>query len=473
MMGSGGRLRTSRRTTFGPAPAVPTKDGHGAAIYPTSLSGATVNKTLLVSALLLATPWVALAQTTPIPPTHQPKICLLGTDWESTPGFQTRLWDVSAVTGAVSNPRTTGLGHVIGIAMHPTNTRLYAVTSVGGTPVPNALYKIDIATGASTFIGSLGIGNLFEGDLAFSDFGTLYGIQDNKLYRINTTTGAATLVGDPTGANGVKADYSYLSFNGSGNLFAIDNSTTPGALTTYLERINATTAGILGSQPLSPALGGFGGMDWNQLGGYMWVADGQNPGSVYAGHRKLFRLNTTTGVLTTVGSLGLSHGLTGLASCKPCAVENALEAQPDGLPKDASLAETLVMAYRVRDEILAKTRVGQHYSELFYNHSLRMVYLMGVDSSLRLELADFLQSMTPGFLDLLDHGGNGVRVDGGRIEAARNLAGRFATADEGGELARAIAEELERLSLDRLEGLTFAQAWEYLNTLSINNAGGR
>lgn len=430
-------------------------------------------KLLLVSAFLLATSFSALATPQPTPTSpHKPKTCLLGVDWEWTVGYQTRLWDVSTATGAVSNPRSTGLGHLIGIAMHPTNTQLFAVTSVGGTPVPNALYQIDIATGASTLIGPLGIGTLFEGDLAFSDNGTLYGIQADKLYRINTTTGAATLVGNPNGGNSINADYSYLSFNGSGTLFGIDDSMTPGQLPTFLEQINPANAAVVSAQTLNPALGGYGGMDWNQLGGYLWVADGRDPGGNAAGHRKLFRLNPTTGVLTTVGPLGLSHGLSGLASCKPCAVETALEAEPDSLPKDASLAATLTMAYRVRDEILAETRVGRHYSELFYNHSLRMVYLMGVDSSLRLELADFLQSMTPGFLDLLDKSGDGVRVDGGMIAAARGLAKRFATADEGGDLARAITTELERLSLDRLEGLTFAEAWEYLNTLSIDDADG-
>ena len=429
-----------------------------------------MKKTLLVSALLLAIPFSAFAAPTPTPTTHQPQTCLLGVDWESTLGYQTRLWDVSTATGAVSNPRPTGLGHLIGIAMHPTNTHLYAVTSVGGTPVPNALYQIDMATGASTFIGPLGIGTLFEGDLAFSDNGTLYGIQADKLYRINTTTGAGTLVGNPNGGNSVNADYSYLSFNGSGTLFGIDDSITPGQLPTILEQINPATAAVVSAQSLNPALGGYGGMDWNQLGGYLWVADGKNPGGVYAGHRKLFRLNPTTGVLTTVGPLGLSHGLTGLASCKPCAVETALEAGADSLPKDPSLAATLTMAYRVRDEILAKTRGGRHYSELFYNHSLRMVYLMGVDSSLRLELADFLQSMTPGFLDLLDKGGNGAQVDGGMIAVARSLARRFASADEGGDLARAIDQELERLPLDRLEGLTFAEAWDYINTFFVDNA---
>lgn len=466
-MGFFGQLRPSRRTTFTClAPGRAAMGGPGAAAIRDLRLEPSVNKKLLLSFLLLATPLAAAAA--PAPTTHQPKTCLLGIDWEWTPGYRSRLWDVSTATGAVSNPRQTGLGHVIGLAMHPTNTRLYAVTSLGGTPVANALYQIDIATGASTFIGPLGITGVFEGDLAFSDNGTLYGIDSSKLFRIDTTTGAATLLGNPNGS-----DYSYLAFNGSGNLFAIDDSITPGQMPTYLDRLDNNTASVLASQQLTPALGGYGGMDWNQLGGYMWVADGKDPGSVYAGHRKLFRLNTTTGVLTVVGPLGLSHGLNGLASCKPCAVETALEAEPDGPPKDPSLAETLEMAYRVRDELLATTAVGRHYSERFYAHSLRMVYLMGVDSSLRYELADFLQAMTPGFLDLLDRGGKSIRVDARMIAAARGLAERFAVADEGGELAKAIGEELGRLSLDRLEGMTFAEAWDYLNKLSLDAADSR
>lgn len=426
-----------------------------------------MNKKLLASLLLLATPFSALAAPAPTP--HQAKTCLLATDWQWTPlNYQTRLLDVSTTTGAVSNPRPTGLGHLIGIAINPSNTRLFAVTSVGGAPVANALYEVNMTTGASTFIGPLGIGTLFEGDLAFSDNGTLYGIFSSKLFTINTTTGAATVVGNPNGS-----DYSYLSFNGSGTLFGIDNGMTPGQIPTNLDQISTTTAAVLASQQLLPALGGYGGMDWNQLGGHMWVADGKDPGSVYAGHRKLFKLDTTTGVLTAVGLLGLSHGVTGLAACKPCAVETALEAEPDGPPKDPSLAETLAMAYRVRDELLARTPAGRHYSERFYDHSLRMVYLMGVDSSLRLELSAFLQSMTPGFLDLLDRGGRNVKVDRRMIAAARNLADRFAAADEGGDLSKAIGEELGRLSLDRLEGMTFAEAWSFLNSLSAGAATSR
>lgn len=403
-------------------------------------------------------------------PVHKPQICLLGTDWDWAVGHVTKLWDVNTSTGAVFNPRSTGLGHLIGIAMHPSNTRLYAVTSVGGSPSVNSLYKIDATTGASTFIGSLGLGTLFEGDLAFSDSGTLYGIQGTKLYTIDTNTGAATVVGNPNGS-----DYSFLSFNGSGTLYGIDNGMTPGFLPTYLDQINPATAAVITSQSLSPYLGGYGGMDWNQIGGYMWVADGQDPGSTYAGNRKLFRLDPVTGTLTAVGPLGLSHGLTGLAACKPCAVETALDADASEPAGNLSHAEVLQMAYRVRDELLRQTRVGKHYIDRFYDHSLRMAYLMVSDRSLRIEAADFLHAMAPGFFDLLDEGGRSEKVSQQMIDSARHLASRLAEADQdgGGALARAIDVELQRVDLDRLRGLTFADAWAYLNTLPTDAASQR
>ena len=400
-------------------------------------------------------------------PVHEPRLCLLGTDWEWTPGHVTTLWNVSGSTGAVSTPRSTGLGHVIGLAMHPSNTRLYAVTSAIGTPAANSLYEINEATGASTFIGSLDIGTIFEGDLGFADNGTLYGIMDDLLYTIDTTTGAATPIGNPNGS-----DYSYLSFNGSNSLFAIDNGSTPGLVPTYLDRLNQATASVITSQTLDPELGGYGGMDWYQVGSWMWVADGQDPGSSYAGHRKLFRLNPSSGALIEVGPLGLSHGLTGLAACKPCAVETALEAE-EALPQKPSLRRTLEMAYRVRDELLSATRVGKHYIDTFYDHSLRMAYLMVMDQSLRLEASSFLQTMTPGFLDLLDQGGQREKVNSQMVAAARSLADRFAAADNGGDLADAIAEELDRVDLDRLRGLSFADAWAYLNTLPTGGSGSQ
>lgn len=404
----------------------------------------------------------------PVVPVHKPKICLMATDWESTFGFTTTLWDVNASTGAVFNPRSTGLGHVIGIAIDPTNTWVYAVSSVGGSPATNSLYRINMTTGASTLVGSLGIGNLFEGDLAFGDDGTLYGIQDDLLYRINTSTGAATVIGDPNGS-----DYSYLSFNGSNVMFGIDNGNVAGIPGTYLDEIDETNANVVASQSVD-SLGGYGGMDWNQLGGWMWVADGKTPGSTVAGHRKLFKLNPVSGVRTEVGLLGLSHGVTGLASCKPCAVETALDAEASQPSSELSHGEVLKMAYRVRDELLGTTRVGKHYIDRFYDHSLRMVYLMARDRSLLQESADFLHAMAPGFLDFLDQDGR-HKVNGEMINSARQLAARFSEADSTtgrGALAAAIDEELQRVDLDRLRGLSFADAWAYLNTLPTEEQGG-
>ncbi|MEM6795416.1 MAG: hypothetical protein AAF725_15670 [Acidobacteriota bacterium] len=446
---------------------LPSSDTHS--FYQTSCpnDGMTVNRSL--SAEKYGGDWLDVS-CKPFKPVHKPRICLLATDWESTFGFTTTLWSVNAGTGAVFDPRPTGLGHVIGLAVDPTNTWAYAVSSLGGSPMANSLYRINMTTGASTLVGPLGIGNLFEGDLAFGDDGTLYGVQDDLLYSINTGTGAATVIGDPAGS-----DYSFLSFNGSNTLYAIDNSNTAGSPTVYLDELDETNADVTASQPIDE-LGGYGGMDWNQIGGWLWVADGKTPGSTVAGHRKLFQLNPVSGALTEVGPLGLSHGVTGLASCKPCAVVNALDTGVSEPAGELSHAQVLKMAYRVRDELLDSTRVGRHYAERFYSHSLRMVYLMAQDRSLRQDTADFLHLMAPGFLDLLD--GNGQhRVRRQMVEKARGLAERFSQADRAsgrGALAAALGEELQRLDLDRLRGLSFQQAWAHLNTLETEpQASGR
>ena len=64
----------------------------------------------------------------------------------------------------------------------------------------DALYTIDLTTGATSLVGSLGVSYEF-GDLAFdASRNTLYavsgrGTSPSLLYSVNTTTGAATLIG--------------------------------------------------------------------------------------------------------------------------------------------------------------------------------------------------------------------------------------------------------------------------------------
>src|SRR5262245_29836790 len=100
------------------------------------------------------------------------------------------LYDVDTSTGAATNPRGGGIGHVAGIAFRSDGT-LFGLTAFGGSPA-NSLVTIDPTTGASTLVGPTGLTGIVEGDITFSPTtGILYGLSTSPgfgLFTINTAT---------------------------------------------------------------------------------------------------------------------------------------------------------------------------------------------------------------------------------------------------------------------------------------------
>lgn len=95
--------------------------------------------------------------------------------------------------------------HMGGIAFDPTSGLLYGVRRNAG-PGTDQLYRIAYPGGATTLVGSLGLG-LQIGDITFDEAGNLFGVvgedtAPNQLVSISKTTGQATVIG-PTGANGL------------------------------------------------------------------------------------------------------------------------------------------------------------------------------------------------------------------------------------------------------------------------------
>jgi DNA-binding beta-propeller fold protein YncE len=96
-----------------------------------------------------------------------------------------------------------------------------------GTPNYNALYTVDVGTGAFTLIGSTGA-PLFFMDLTFDRDGNMYGVTCDlfpsggdlsTLYRIDRATGAATKIVDLVGSTSIMG----LSFDREKNkLYATD-----------------------------------------------------------------------------------------------------------------------------------------------------------------------------------------------------------------------------------------------------------
>jgi Zn-dependent metalloprotease len=128
-----------------------------------------------------------------------------------TSGSTSTLYRISPLYGDALFELSTPIANLRAIAFGQNDT-LYGVTATG------SLYRIDVTTGAATFIGSTA-GNLYWG-LAMDPFRfELWGSVrfSDRIYRINRTNGASTLVGE-TGFNSTTTS---MTFDPQVRLFAI------------------------------------------------------------------------------------------------------------------------------------------------------------------------------------------------------------------------------------------------------------
>jgi len=227
------------------------------------------------------------------------------------------LFDVDGSSGAVTGPVATSLEVTIGLEMDAAGD-LYTVElkDVLWVGLVAKLHRINPTTGAATFIGDLGI-LPFEGDLAFHPItGDLYGVSsDGELFTIDTGTGLATVIGTTSSPNGDNIDISYLTFDLSGNLYALDNGNLS-AVNSYWLEVDPGTAGLISSNLVLPKVEDPGGMDVHPTTGeiFMLESDG-SPGGT--GPFQLYTVNPATGARTTVGPLIDDQGYSGLAICGP------------------------------------------------------------------------------------------------------------------------------------------------------------
>jgi len=219
---------------------------------------------------------------------------LIGSDFDGI------LYDIDLLTGAVSNPRNTGINPLAGIEFSADGT-LYGLSTFGNSPNPNSLFRVDPRTGASTLIGITGI-EVTEGGLAFDPTSELlYGCQakgQDLLYTFDLSNAKATVKGTIVSSG----DISAISFDDSGTLYAIDQ------LEQSLLTLDPSNANIIKSIDLNISLGSILGMDFDPSSGIMYVADGSSGGT-----DTLYTVDLSTGVLSPVGPTGLTDGLSGLA----------------------------------------------------------------------------------------------------------------------------------------------------------------
>ena len=153
------------------------------------------------------------------------------------------LYSVDPVTAACTSIGAIGYA-ISGMTYHPVKEIMYAATSAYSAVSPNRLIRIDLATGAGTVIGPLGINaNSQIGDLTVRPDGVLMGLgetatgstDDGVLFTIDTTTGVATQL-VALGSSGGVCALVYSPFYGW--LYAFDN-------TDEIERVDPWT-GVVG-----------------------------------------------------------------------------------------------------------------------------------------------------------------------------------------------------------------------------------
>ncbi len=128
-----------------------------------------------------------------------------------------------------------------------------------GTPNYNALYTVDVGTGAFTLVGSTGA-PLYFMDLAFDRDGNMYGVtcdlfpsqgDPSTLYRIDRATGAATKIFDLVGSTSImglafdrNANKLYVTdwYSNNSALFSVDMKT--GFLTAIATIGYGTSSGL-------------------------------------------------------------------------------------------------------------------------------------------------------------------------------------------------------------------------------------
>lgn len=204
----------------------------------------------------------------------------------------------------------------------------------------NTLYRLDLATGQATPIGT-GIGfNDVEG-LAIAPDGTLYGVADGTagsgstttdfLIRIDTTTGRGALVGalpglQDTGPNG-QLDYG-LAFTCNGRLWASSDTT---GLLWEIDPSNASARQVGNTGAPLTGLGGRG----NQLFGI-----GVQNGFGQREQQALYRIDPSTAVATRIGSLGIDDTLSsgGADFDSTGALWATLDSQPPDVNRASRLA---------------------------------------------------------------------------------------------------------------------------------------
>jgi len=202
------------------------------------------------------------------------------------------LHEINMATGATTPLGTVSAnaGTTAGLAVGASNTVYLTSSSL------DSLFTLDLGTATATLVGPYGDATIVMHGLEYVPAtDTLYGLSssNNGLYTINKSTGAATLIGT-TGLT----SFTNLGWNSLTGVIYATNSGTDSFYTIDLATGAATLVGSLGG-PTNP-----NGLAFDPDTGTMYLVDNSTDG--------FYTINLATGAATLIGSTGPGN-LLGLA----------------------------------------------------------------------------------------------------------------------------------------------------------------
>ncbi len=131
-----------------------------------------------------------------------------------------------------------------------------------------------------------------------------------------------------------------------------------------------------------------------------------------------------------------------------------------------SALEVAITLYRVRAQLLTG-EAGEHYRTLYEQHTGRISQFLLQNAALRATGGEILKQVTPGLSHLMDGAGDEDVVTQETVDAVVAFLHQLAEEDRAkgdGELADTIEQEMARIEWDRLVGMTYSEAWEYIQS---------
>jgi Zn-dependent metalloprotease len=154
--------------------------------------------------------------------------------------------------------------------------------------------------------------------------------------------------------------------------------------------------------------------------------------------------------------------------CPTCVATVMLE-DSTVYPDRSSALKVTATLYRMRDQTLGLSPAGRYYRSLYEQHTGRASYLMLVNPSLRAQGGKVLKELSGGLALWVDGEGEQAVFSQTMATNLESFLQNMAQADRSarkGSLAGVISQELARVDLQHLVGMTFDQAWEAISAAS-------